>query len=95
MARRPQSLKELARIANVGGDIKLGQWYDDMRRQAEAALAATTDKAKALSSGDYKGEKILEGLKFASSFFGPIGKGVGAGLSLIDMLADAKKAKKK
>jgi len=94
MARRGQSLMELARLGNVGGDIRLGQWHEKKRKEAERALSSLTDKAKKAASGDYKGEKWLEAGKFISNFIPVYGKAINMALSGIDILADKAKAKK-
>ena len=93
MARRGTSLREIARLANIGGDIDLKRAHHAQQRRAEYELSDLTDKAKKAASGDYEGEKVLEAAKFISSFFGPVGKAVSVGLSGIDILADKKKAK--
>ena len=85
-------LRELARLANVAGDMRAGRFYENKRKEAENLLSDLADKAKKAASGDYKGEKVVETAKFLSNFFGPVGKVVSMGLSALDAYKDKKHA---
>ena len=87
------SLQEIARLANVSGDIRFQKESKGKSNYANLILDAMTNMAST-TSGDYKGEKWVEGLKFASKFVPVIGKPLSAGFSVIDMLADKKYSKK-
>ena len=88
-----QSLQERARQANIGGDIRLGQYHRGKRSQAEAALSSVADSAKNVAGKTMKGGKLLDAAKFISSFFGPTGQLVSAGLNLVDVAATGKATK--
>tara|TARA_R110002020_G_scaffold138354_2_gene308279 strand:- start:10288 stop:10977 length:690 start_codon:yes stop_codon:yes gene_type:complete len=89
MARRGQSLRELARLANVTGDIRAGQFYDRKRKDAEALLSRMTDEAKNAASSNYAGEGLIEGIKFLGKFI----PGIGTAVSTVASAADAIKDK--
>ena len=95
MARRGQSLRELARLANVAGDMRAAKFYEGKRKGAEALLSKMTDKAKKAASGDYKGEKFVEAAKFLGKFIPGIGTAVSTAASAYDAYADKKHAKDK
>ena len=95
MARQSQSLQELARLANVGGDIRFQKHREGQRKSAERELSKRTDEAQRLSEKKMKGGWLLDALKFGAGFAGPIaGKAIGAGLNLVDILATAHATKK-
>ena len=61
MARRGQSLRELARLANVAGDMRAAKFYEGKRKGAEALLSKMTDKAKkAYREKMLKSKAVLE-----------------------------------
>ena len=94
MARYGQSLREKARLANIGGDIRYGQQMKARQKEAERLLKERTEQAERLSKKKFKGSKWLDFAKFASGFIPGYGKAIGAGLNLVDMLATNKATKK-
>ena len=94
MARRGQSLRELARLANVTGDIRAGKFYEGKRKEAEALLSRMTDKAKKEASGNYAGEGLIEGVKFLGKFIPGIGTAVSTAAAVVDAFKDKQQQKK-
>jgi len=84
------TIQELARLANVGGDIRRQRMNQERRAEAEELLSKRADQAKKLSKKKMKGGKLLDALKFGASFFGPTGQAVSAALSLVDAFSTAK-----
>ena len=84
------TIQELARLANVGGNIRRQRMNRERRAKAEKLLSERTDQAKELSKKEMKGGKFLDAIKFGASFFGPTGQAVSAALSLVDAFATAK-----
>ena len=93
MARYGQSLREKARLANIGGDIQFQQHRESQRKSAERELGKRADEAQRLSKKKTKYGWLLDAAKFGAEFLGPAGKAFGAGLNLIDMLTLAKRTK--
>ena len=65
MARYGQSLREKARLANIGGDIRYGQQMKARQKEAERLLKERTEQAERLSKKKFKGSKWLDFAKFA------------------------------
>ena len=88
------SLQELARLANVGGDIRFQRHREEQRKSAERELSKRTDEAQKLSKKKMKFGWLLDALKFGAGFFGAPGKAIGATLNLADILFTAQATKK-
>ena len=54
------TLQELARLANVGGDIRYGQEQPRLQQKAENLLSRLTDKAAKKAEGDPKTENFMD-----------------------------------
>ena len=89
-------IREMARRANIGGDIKLRQFREQQRERAEDALSKFADAAKSKTSGKYAGEDAVELLKFISSFSkDPLAVALNTALTGVDAGADFTSSKKK
>lgn len=96
-----EGIRELARRANVGGDIELQQFREKQRLEAEGALSKFADATKAKTTGKYQGEDVVETAKFLSSFlsFFPPTAALAAPINLaltgLDATLDQTSSKKK
>ena len=87
------SLEEIGRLANVGGDILYGKKIKKDRTDAERLIASLTNEAQDKAKGDTSKQNWLDVLKFGSKFLGPMGPLISTGLSIADIIGDAKRAK--
>tara|TARA_R100000808_G_C2155153_1_gene166927 strand:+ start:1425 stop:2231 length:807 start_codon:yes stop_codon:yes gene_type:complete len=87
------SVRELARLANVAGDIRRQRINKQRRAEAEKLLSKRTDQAKKLSQKDMKYGWLLDALKFGANFIPVYGKAISAGISGIDAMAMAERTK--
>ena len=82
-----QSLQERARLANIGGDMRLGQHYRNMQDRVQRDLVKATNQAKKKAEkGDKPGDWI-DALKLISGFT-PWGAPINAALSVVDLIGD-------
>lgn len=88
-----RSLKESARLANVGGDIRYGQKIKAQESYAEKLISSLTDKAQSDAEGNKLGQNVMDFAKFAVNFIPGWGQLASAGLSAVDLGFDVKRAK--
>ena len=82
-----QSLKEKARLANIGGDMRLGQYYRNIQDRVQRDLAKATNQAKKKAEKGDKTGNWIDALKLISGFT-PWGAPVNAALSVVDLIGD-------
>ena len=85
MANLGKSLQERARLANVGGDIRYGQFVEEQEQTVQSKLGEMTDEAFKRQEGGYAHDEIVDLLKFGTSFIPGWGKVASTALSFIDM----------
>jgi len=86
------SLKELARLANVGGDISYGRKTKEDRIKAENILSSLTDKAQSKAEGNKTLQNIIDAAKFAANFIPGVGPAISAAISAADLVGDTSRA---
>ena len=86
-----QSLRERARQANIGGDIRLGQYHTNLRKKVEGDLSRATDRAKREAERGDKAGDWMNLVKMLSSFT-PYGAVVNTALSGLDLWGDISRA---
>ena len=86
-------LKQFWNRRNVAG-LFASDIYDDRKAGEAEREVSRIRQVGAGATGDYKGEKFLNLLKFGANFIPGVGKILNMGLSGIDILADKAYAKK-
>ena len=88
------SLQELARLANVGGDIAYGRDTKEKQIRAENFLSNVTDAAQRRAKGNVGKQNFIDFAKFATKFIPGAGPLISSAISVYDISEDAKRAKK-
>ena len=82
------TVRELAQMANFGGDIKYGRKLKGDRIKAEDLLSRLTDKAQDKAQGNKKLQNLIDGAKFLSTFIPGVGPAISAAISVADLIGD-------
>ena len=82
------TVRELAQMANFGGDIKYGRKLKGDRIKAEDLLSRLTDQAQDKAQGNKKLQNLIDGAKFLSTFIPGVGPAISAAISVADLIGD-------
>lgn len=82
------TVRELAQMANFGGDIQYGRKLKGDRIKAEDLLSRLTDQAQDKAQGNKKLQNIIDGAKLLSNFIPGVGPAVSAAISAVDLIGD-------
>ena len=88
------TLQELARQANVAGDIAYKRDAKEKQIRAENFLANITDAAQRRAKGNVGKQNFIDFAKFATKFIPGVGPLISSAISAYDISEDAKRAKK-
>jgi len=86
------NLFELARLANLGGDISYGRKTEEDRIYAENIFSSLTDKAQSKAEGNKTLQNIIDAAKIAANFIPGVGPAISAAISAGDIVGDTARA---
>lgn len=86
------TVRELAAMANFGGDVQYGRKTKEDKIKAENMLSSLTDKAQSKAEGNKGMQNTIDAAKFLSNFIPGVGPAISAAISAADLVGDTSRA---